>query len=101
MTNRVELAARRQLRSATTRNALELSDQVHPVSCAPLEVAAAAANAAHRATEARLAARAFNQWLHTKGADIGVVPRTGVPAGASLTSDPMPLSGLLAYLGAC
>jgi hypothetical protein len=95
MTNRIELAAQQQAAPVT----LELAEQAHPVSCAPLEVAAAAANAAHRATEVRLAARAFNQWLHTAQADIGFVP-AGQVAGASLTAEPMPLSGLLAYHGA-
>ncbi|WP_206794935.1 hypothetical protein [Amycolatopsis sp. MtRt-6] len=96
MTNRVELAARQQL-----RNPLELSESAHPVSCAPLEAAAAAANAAHRATEVRLAARAFNQWAHTAHADIGFAPGGEPAARVTLTAGPLPLSGLLAYCRAC
>jgi hypothetical protein len=93
MTNRIELIAQQQLSSL---NALEFSDKMQPVACAALEVAAAAAQAAHNATEVALAARAFGRWIATAAADIGFV-RTEAPSGASLTSEPLPVSGLLAF----
>ena len=61
MLNRIELFAQQQLADPTDPNVLEVSDKVYPVSCAPLEVAAAAANATRAATERALTARAFNQ----------------------------------------
>ena len=100
MTNSIERFAQQQLSAATTVNALEISDEVHPVSCAPLEVAAAAANATRAATETRLTARAFHQWFQgAKSVDIGFVPASVLPAGVSLTAEPMPLAGLLACYG--
>jgi hypothetical protein len=100
MTNYVELVAQQQLSGEKILNALEFSDKVQPVSCAPLEVAAEATARAAAATEAALVGRGFNQWIQTAAADIGVVRGAEWPAGLSLTSGPMALSGLLEYRGA-